>query len=567
MVKIMEFKELLKVYNITNEDLKEIKSLKKFFSHETKKTISKQTLDFIKRNLPDSSQIIADLKFQESFIEIIIEFFDKIFKAEKIDVHIDVIARTHLKYIPTEDFIKDYAKFLQNIINSIDIPQEKLPTFKKFIFILILISYCILFKQISSELQNQDADSVTKLPSKTYLIRNFSKILTKSRTVTVVDINDFKNINIYYGFQAGNSILTYMASFLKSIFKKATIVRIQNDEFFILSEEKPEVVFQKLRNLQNELQNTSIEVPVKSGIEKLSLFFTGVILETSRCKTMDYNTLFWILYRGIKTAKKKENNIKIIYPEEISYFLLQRKLTLDVIEAIRRKKIKIGLQKIESLITEKLLFKESLARIPATDTVIEAEKFIKLVCQTNIEEKLDTLMVEKLLDFLKEEKPDFSISINLSSLFMQNKFNWFLDKISNANINPEKIIVELTEREDILAIPNIVKKVTILKKKGIKVFIDDFGVKYANYELLRILPVDGIKIDGSIIQNITNNKLDQLFVSYVLELAKLKNLKIVAEHIENEDIKEKLIDLSEKVNFTEIYGQGFLMGKPVIVNI
>ncbi len=567
MAKVMEFRELLRIYNITNDDLEEIKKLKDLFSPEAKRTISKETLKFIREKLPKSSQIIEDLKFHESFVEIISGFLDKIFEVEKADIYIDVIARTHLKYIPTEDFIKDYGKFLQNVINSIQVPEHKLSTFKKFVFILILVSYCILFKQISSRLGEQDADSVTKLPSKTYLIRNFSKILTKSKTIAIIDINDFKNINIYYGFQAGNSILTYMASFLKSIFKQATVTRIQNDEFFILSEETPEIVFQKLRKLQNDLKNTPFEIPVKSGIEKITVFFTGVILETTRCKNMDYNTLFWTLYKGIKKAKKKENNIKIIYPDEISSYILQRKLTLDVMEAIRKKKIKIGLQKIENLINGNLLFKESLARIPASDSVIEAEKFIKLVCQTNIEEKLDTLMVEKLLELFKKEKPDFPISINLSSLFMQNKFNWFLDKITNEKIEPEKIIVELTEREDILAIPNIVKKVNILKKRGIKVFIDDFGVKYANYELLRILPVDGVKIDGSIIKNITTNELDQLFVTYVFKLAQMRNLKIVAEYIEENETKEKLIEISSATGFTELYGQGFLIGKPEITSI
>lgn len=567
MAKVMEFRELLRIYNITNDDLEEIKKLKDLFSPEAKRTISKETLKFIREKLPKSSQIIEDLKFHESFVEIISGFLDKIFEVEKADIYIDVIARTHLKYIPTEDFIKDYGKFLQNVINSIQVPEHNLSTFKKFVFILILVSYCILFKQISSRLGEQDADSVTKLPSKTYLIRNFSKILTKSKTIAIIDINDFKNINIYYGFQAGNSILTYMASFLKSIFKQATVTRIQNDEFFILSEETPEIVFQKLRKLQNDLKNTPFEIPVKSGIEKITVFFTGVILETTRCKNMDYNTLFWTLYKGIKKAKKKENNIKIIYPDEISSYILQRKLTLDVMEAIRKKKIKIGLQKIENLINGDLLFKESLARIPASDSVIEAEKFIKLVCQTNIEEKLDTLMVEKLLELFKKEKPDFPISINLSSLFMQNKFNWFLDKITNEKIEPEKIIVELTEREDILAIPNIVKKVNILKKRGIKVFIDDFGVKYANYELLRILPVDGVKIDGSIIKNITTNELDQLFVTYVFKLAQMRNLKIVAEYIEGNETKEKLIEISSATGFTELYGQGFLIGKPEITSI
>ncbi|WP_457567345.1 EAL domain-containing protein [Desulfurobacterium sp.] len=566
MAKVMEFKELLKIYGITKDDLKDIKDIKNLFSPENKTKIGKETLKFIKENLPASSQIIEDLNFQQSFIEIISNFLDKIFDVEKADIYIDVIARTHLKYIPTEDFIKDYGKFIQNIINSIEIPADKLHIFKKFVFILILISYCVLFKQISNRESTKDSDSVTKLPSKTYLIRNFSKILRKSKTIAIIDINDFKNINIYYGFQAGNSILTYTASFLKSVFKKATITRIQNDEFLIITNEPPEIVFNKLRILQKELKENPFEIPVKSGVEKITVFFTGVILETSRCKNMDYNTLFWTLYRGIKKAKKKENNIKIIYPEELSSYILQRKLTLDVIEAIRSRKIKIGLQKIENLRSSKLLFKESLARIPASDSVIEAEKFIKLVCQTNIEEKLDTIMVEKVIKYIASTHPEFKISINLSSLFMQNKFNWFLDKILNSKVKPEQIVVELTEREDILAIPNIAKKVSILKKRGIEVFIDDFGVKYANYELLRALPIDGIKIDGSIIQNITTNELDQLFVTYVFKLAAMRNFKIVAEYIEREDVKDKLIEISNSTGFKELYGQGFLIGKPEIIS-
>ncbi len=87
--------------------------------------------------------------------------------------------------------------------------------------------------------------------------------------------------------------------------------------------------------------------------------------------------------------------------------------------------------------------------------------------------------------------------------------------------------------------------------------IDDFGTGYANYERLKSLRADILKIDGCFVRDIETDPLDAIMVKSIIEMAKVKKMKVVAEYVETPEQREKLLELGVD------YLQGYLVGKPL----
>ena len=96
---------------------------------------------------------------------------------------------------------------------------------------------------------------------------------------------------------------------------------------------------------------------------------------------------------------------------------------------------------------------------------------------------------------------------------------------------------------------------------GSKIAIDDFGTGSSSYERLRNLNADILKIDGSFIKNIITDPFSHHAVKSFCDIAKLKNMEIVAEFVENEEIANMLTGMGVD------WLQGYYVGKPVPVEV
>ena len=165
-------------------------------------------------------------------------------------------------------------------------------------------------------------------------------------------------------------------------------------------------------------------------------------------------------------------------------------------------------------------------------------------------------MILKCFDNFKDMN-DKQVSINLTIEDISNirTFNFIIEQLSK-NKNNEFITFELVETEGIDDFELFDKFVNTIRKFGANISIDDFGTGYSNFSYLTKMEPDFLKIDGSLIKNIENEK-DFDVVKSIVDFAKMYNIKTIAEFVENEDIyilvKELGID----------YSQGYHFGRPV----
>jgi EAL domain-containing protein (putative c-di-GMP-specific phosphodiesterase class I) len=114
----------------------------------------------------------------------------------------------------------------------------------------------------------------------------------------------------------------------------------------------------------------------------------------------------------------------------------------------------------------------------------------------------------------------------------------------------------VTETAEIEHEAEAVATAEALRARGLPVCIDDFGAGAAAFRMLRVLPVDYVKVDGHYVTRSVESRRDRGFVSAMVDLAATVGAKVIAERVETEAQASLMRDLGVG------YGQGWLFGRP-----
>jgi PAS domain S-box-containing protein len=228
--------------------------------------------------------------------------------------------------------------------------------------------------------------------------------------------------------------------------------------------------------------------------------------------------------------------------------------------ALNNNQIKSYYQPIVCNRTNSIIKYESLVRIEFNDKIIPPNEFLEIAKKGRYYHHITTCVLENTFSILK--KIDKQISVNISSFDIENiKFRRKMLGLLKINQNiASRLTLEILEDENIIHLEDVKLFIDEVKNYGVKIAIDDFGVGYSNFSRLMIFKPDYIKIDGSLISNIENDKYSLNLVKTIQSFCKSQNIKTIAEFVSNENIfniiKEIGIDFS----------QGFYFGKPEKLN-
>ncbi|MFC7419935.1 EAL domain-containing protein [Iodobacter arcticus] len=166
-------------------------------------------------------------------------------------------------------------------------------------------------------------------------------------------------------------------------------------------------------------------------------------------------------------------------------------------------------------------------------------EFIPLAEETGLILPLGQWVLETACAQLREwaKDPDthgWSMAVNVSALqFAQASF---VEQISSAiqktGINPRRLKLELTESMLVSDIADIITKMNLLKKQGVRFSLDDFGTGYSSLSNLKQLPLDQLKIDQSFVRDILSDPSDAIIARTIIVLGHSLGLKVIAEGVE-----------------------------------
>lgn len=206
-------------------------------------------------------------------------------------------------------------------------------------------------------------------------------------------------------------------------------------------------------------------------------------------------------------------------------------------------------------------YHEILARLRSDDGLMMPDQFIPLITRFNLSARFDLQVVEAVLKWLSahpSQQKGARFSVNLMPLTLMQKeiSRHIIQLFKRYQIAPESVIIEITEEQAFSNSESSVQNIEHLRKFGFRIAIDDFGTGYANYERLKRLKADIIKIDGVFVKDIVTDSLDAMIVKSITDMAKAKSLSVVAEFVETPEQQALLFSLG--VNHL----QGYLIGRP-----
>ncbi|MEW7312180.1 EAL domain-containing protein [Buttiauxella gaviniae] len=250
-----------------------------------------------------------------------------------------------------------------------------------------------------------------------------------------------------------------------------------------------------------------------------------------------------------QSSRKVQNQVK---SKVDMMHQLQRALELDRFELM--------VQPIESKNGDR--YHEVLLRMRGNnDELIFPNTFLPLANEFGMSSSIDIWVLHNTMKFMDENRlsqPDRRFAINLTpaSICREDMAHLIKNLLILHGISPEQIILEVTETDELTNNEQAAKTLDALQRLGCKIAIDDFGTGYASYARLKNMQADILKIDGSFVHNILSSEMDYKIVESICELARMKNMTLVAEFVETEDIRHALFRMGID------YVQGYLIGKP-----
>ena len=428
-------------------------------------------------------------------------------------------------------------------------------------------------KRVESELKRSAFhDGLTGLPNRTLFLDNLLRLNAAAKrhghhpfALLFLDLDRFKVINDSLGHNAGDKLLIEMSQRLVECTREEdTVARLGGDEFALLLEQVrgPEdavrVAERVLERLADPLVLDGNEVSITGSIG-IALSLTGEKNPEDLLRDADM---------AMYQAKTRRLGYQIFDAKMHARALDRMRLEIDMKRAIERQQIQLYYQPIMSLETGSLAGFEALARWHHEGRgAIPPARFIPLAEETGLVTPLSRSVFRQACAQVRDWRTQFSlsddffVSVNVSSKQLSHRdLIDQLDRVlQETRLDPEYLRVEITESA--LAENTRVASYTLaqLRKRKIKLCLDDFGKGFSSLNYLHRFPIDVLKIDRSFVRRLSSGfsndsgkKRPYEIIRTILALAQILGMQVVAEGVEVSDQAAILKELGCE------FGQGFL---------
>ena len=404
-------------------------------------------------------------------------------------------------------------------------------------------------------IEEQFIDELTLLPNRQKLLKDFKD--NKIQKIAMININSFRDINNFYGFEAGDLVLKKFSQILLDKISNninLDLYRVANDVFAICTKHKDNL--EEIRDIcTNIIEHFSLNPILINN----NSFYLSISIDVARnCKdSAVQNNLLSKAEYALRMAKKRD--ISILFLDENIELYNKLKENKKLIEELKNALISNNLliygQKLINNISKKEKY-EILMRVKLEDgSILTPYSFLKEAKKAKLYLGMTRMLVKKACEYFKGKDIDFNLNLTLEDIKDQYTMDFIVNTMEKTN-TAKQITFEIVESEGIESFTEVSNFIKKAKKLGCKIAIDDFGTGYSNFEYIIKLDVDYIKIDGSLIKNINTDNNLYLTVQTIVGFAKALKIKTVAEFVHNEEV------LNCVKNLDIDYSQGFFIDEP-----
>ncbi len=379
-----------------------------------------------------------------------------------------------------------------------------------------------------------------------------------------IDLDQFKYVNDSLGHYAGDELLVSVGRLLRLRLRETDILaRLGGDEFAILlphtaeaeATSLAEALLDALRHHTITLGDQAIGTTASIGLvlyprhsDSASELLAYADLVMYQVKEQGRNG-FGVYVPGdaqaqIAAALTWERRIREALASD--YFVLYAQPILDLRGAAPRD--------VSSY--------ELLLRLRTEDgEVVLPGAFLDVAERSGLIRAIDRWVVRQAIGIVAAEMAagrQITLEVNLSgkSITDAELLPLIARELHGSGIDPGALVFEITETAAIADIEEARRFIATLKELGCRFAIDDFGVGFSSFYYLKHLPVDYLKIDGSFVNNLPRDLVDQHLVKAIVEVARGLAKQTIAEFV-GDDQTVRLLR-----QFGVDFAQGYHTGRP-----
>lgn len=407
-------------------------------------------------------------------------------------------------------------------------------------------------------------DPLLKIGNRTKAARDMEILIEKRKvqhiSLFLLDIQEFSKYNDVFSIRTGDEIIKSVCHRLSKCFGE-NLYRVDGDVFLgiITEERKDQTVLEKVQlELEEPICINSIEIKIQYnlGISYYPANGENAVELLERAQS------------ALNYAKKQQKINVVFYNESITSVLRREGEILSLLRRrIAEELLEVWYQPIYDTRTGSFSTAEALLRLRDDMGSFVEPYYAILVAEKNdaigeIGEYVMRAACQTVRELRESGSNIENIHVNLSvqQVAQPNFAEHTLELIRNCGAAPCEIGVEVTETALIQSFESTVESLAMLKDAGVQIALDDFGSGYSSLNYLARLPIDKLKLDRQLVLQV-NEGIEQLeFIKTIVQMARIKNMEVIAEGVEDEDILDKITRCDVE------YIQGFYFSKPLPKN-
>lgn len=414
----------------------------------------------------------------------------------------------------------------------------------------------------------ESTDTLTGLANRRFFMEDLEHTLNQADrqmrqvALIMIDLDRFQTLNDSKGHQFGDELLIRVSERLNELSDERIMVAYSGGDEYMICQQHVDDLDDVIHLLG--LLKGCFAQPFKVQGEHHSITATmGVAIYPQ--SGLDADILLRNADIALYRAKEQGRNTYQFYTEGMQEREVRRlELDQDLNEALAKNQFTLYYQPQLDLATGQTDSVEALIRWhhPQKGLVPPLE-FIPLAEESGRITEIGRWVIQAACHQLREWKDtplaSLRIAINLSGreLAQEDLVDYIAECLTEFKVEPGQLEVELTEEIFIANIERNREQLARIRKLGVHLAIDDFGVGYSSLAYLRDFPVDLLKIDRSFITEVTERHDDAVITRAIINLAHNLGIRVVAEGVETEAqlqfLKGHHCDLA----------QGYLLSKPI----
>ena len=408
-------------------------------------------------------------------------------------------------------------------------------------------------------------DALTGLGNHRAFQEEFEALLDQARryrhelSLVLLDLDEFKQVNDAQGHAVGDQLLTEVGRLLREQVRRADrAFRIGGDEFAILL---PHTGADGAAQLARRILATGLAVRPAASYARPISFSAGVASYPAHAATREQLQLFAdsAMYRGKRSGRTA---ITVVDPALDGEHVDEQKraaLSEAVARVIEEDALRPVYQPVVHLETGRVIGFEGLIRPAPGSPFANPGSLFQAAEVGGRTVDLDVACLTAVIGGALAIPAPLLVTLNVSPRTLEApEFGAarLLAMLDRAGFAPDRVILEVTEREVIHDVPRVVSVLERCRAAGIRVAADDVGAGNAGLRLLSQFRFDVVKIDLSLVQAGTGRETVRAVLSSLVDLARRWGALVVAEGVETR------AQLAMAVELAIDAGQGYLLGRP-----